>query len=159
MGQGLGLTYIVAVAILLSLLIHTIWDILNILFKRKLSRPKNSISQELATTLAALEANSKQATDLLARLQSEISDRTKTVQQMESDLKQLQEKRTLLELTDDQKKAIEALVRRQPTPREIFTSLDFWLGRVFVSALFFIAGLTVNLLAPQIRSAFSSLIR
>lgn len=72
---------------------------------------------------------------LLADLRIEVASRAKTVQDIESRLDELRRQRALLDLTNDQKTALQQLLRRQPSPGDIFTSLDFWLGRVFVSVV------------------------
>jgi len=64
---------------------------------------------------------------------------------MEAKLQELRQQRTLLDLSLEQKKALEALVRRDPTVREIFTSLEFWVGRVLLSAVFFGLGVVFTI--------------
>jgi len=95
---------------------------------------------EMATTVKALQQDSAKATALLQRLQSELQERTRTAQQIEAELKELQKQRKLLDLTPEQKEALQGLVRMTTTVSEIFTSLDFWLGRVLPSAFFFLLG-------------------
>ena len=104
------------------------------------------LERQLDTTLRALEKNSQEALRLLGLLQGEVAERTRTVQDIEARLDELRQQRTLLELTDVQKKALESLVRPQPSPRQILTSLDFWLGRVTPGAVFFVLGVIVTLL-------------
>jgi len=104
-----------------------------------------TLEDQLATTLRALVDNSQQATQLLTRLQNEVSNRSKAVEEIETKLEELRKQRSLLELTDDQKTAIALLVRRQPSLKEVLTSLDFWVGRILPSTIFFILGVIVTL--------------
>src|SRR5207247_530058 len=60
-------------------------------------------------------------------------------------LDELQRQRKVLELTEEQKRAIQALIMRQSTPKQIFASFDFWLGRVLPGAFFFVLGVLVTL--------------
>ena len=105
-----------------------------------------SLESGLAKTFQALQENSQRAMELLNRLQSELTDRTTRIQAFEVRLHELQQQRALLELTEDQQQALRALTRRQPSPREIFMSLDFWLGRVFPSTVFFVLGIIASVL-------------
>jgi len=100
---------------------------------------------QVATTLQELERNAREVAMLVARLQVEVADRTRTLQDIEARLQELQQQRKLLDLTQEQKTALEALARRQPAVGEIFRSLDFWLGRFLLTALFFLAGIAFTL--------------
>jgi hypothetical protein len=64
------------------------------------------------------------------------------IEGLESDISELRQQRSLLALTPEQQEALRALVRRPTSARQIFSSLDFWLGRVAVSFVFFLLGLT-----------------
>lgn len=132
----------VAIGLLASLLSNTMAVYIGLLPKPKEKPP---IEKELSKTFTALQENSQQAIGLLTRLQTEVTERTKTVQEVERKLSELEQQRKLLELTAEQRKALQELVRRPPAAKEIFTSLDFWLGRVFVSltvgTMFFVLGI------------------
>jgi len=108
-------------------------------------KAKDPLEAQVTTTLQALQENSRQAIDLTARLQTEVANRTMALQEMETTLEELRHRRTLLDLSPEQQKALQTLTHRSPTAGEIFTSLDFWLGKVLVSiinsALFFALGI------------------
>jgi len=105
---------------------------------------ERTLQDELDSTLSALKRNSDQAGSLLAALQGEVGKRTATVQRLEDELHALRQQRSLLELTPEQRDAIAAMVRRPATPREIFRSTDFWLGRVLPGFVFFALGLAAR---------------
>jgi hypothetical protein len=107
-------------------------------------QPEERLEEQLASIFHALEENSRQATHLLTRLQSEITTRSKAMQGIETRLQELQQQRALLELTPEQRQAIEGLVRRPSSLRDILTSLDFWVGRFALSLGFFVLGLLVS---------------
>jgi hypothetical protein len=90
---------------------------------------------------------------LLARLQNEVSGRTRNLQEMESHLRDLREQGTLLDLSSEQKKALETLLHRRPVASEIFLSLDFWLGRFLLNAAFFLAGVVFTVWRSRKASA------
>ena len=108
------------------------------------SENKPPLEQEVTTTLQALQENSRQAIELTARLQTEVGNRTKSLQEMETTLEELRNRRTLLDLTTEQQKALQSLVRRPQSTGEILTSKEFWLGNVFVNVvtgiIFFVLG-------------------
>jgi hypothetical protein len=62
-----------------------------------------------------------------------------------SGLGELRHQKTLLDLTPEQRNAIQSLLKKPPTLGEIYTSADFWFGRVLVSVLnstiFFVLGI------------------
>jgi hypothetical protein len=109
--------------------------------KRREAKPEERLEEQLAAVFHGLEENSRQATQLLARLQSEVTARNNTMQEIETKLQELRQQRTLLELTSEQRQAIEGIVRRRSSLRDIFTSLDFWVGRFALSFSFFMLGL------------------
>jgi chromosome segregation ATPase len=109
--------------------------------KGRKAEPEEKLEEQLATVFRGLEENSRQATQLLARLQREVTTRNSTMQEIETKLQELRQQRTLLELTPEQRQAIEGLARRRPSLRDIFTSLDFWVGRFALSLSFFVLGL------------------
>ena len=115
------------------------------LIQRSSMRVTPPLENQLVTTLEALRENSRQAVDLMARLQTEMDNRTSAVREMEAKLNELRQQRSLLELTPEQRRGIESLVQKQPSAREIFWSLDFWLGKVLVTAIFFGLGIAVTL--------------
>jgi chromosome segregation ATPase len=101
--------------------------------------------QELNRTLQALQQNSRDAVSLLEQLQREVGDRTRTAREIETQLQELQRQRKLLELSPEQRKGLEDLVRRKQTLGDMFTSSDFWVGRVLLSTVFFLAGVLFTL--------------
>lgn len=109
------------------------------------SRPDAPIEAQLTATLNTLQENSEQAMKLLELMQAEVARRTTAAQEIERNLKILEQQRALLELTPDQRQAIEGLLRRQPSMGEIFKSLDFWVGRVLPSGFFFTTGIFITL--------------
>src|SRR5437899_12249667 len=84
------------------------------------SKPQPPIESRVNTAIHALAQSSLQATTLLSELQQEINAQTSAAEQLQTKLGELQKQRTLLELTPDQRQAIESLIKRQP-PDEIFT--------------------------------------
>jgi DNA repair exonuclease SbcCD ATPase subunit len=119
---------------------------LSTLFQRERQETKTEarLEEQLPAVFQTLQENSRQATQLLARLQSEVANRNKAMQEIDTKLQELRQQRTLLELTPEQRQAIEGLVRRPVSLRDIFTSLDFWVGRfalsVTLSTVFFLLG-------------------
>jgi len=111
--------------------------------ERFLRRPQSrqALHDDLDATLSALKTHSERATSLLAALQAEVGKRTTTVHALETELEILRQQRSLLELTPDQRQAIEVLVRRPASARQILGSKDFWLGRVLPGTVFFALGL------------------
>lgn len=107
-------------------------------------KTEEQFEEQLGSVFQTLEKNSQQATLLLTRLQNEVTRRNNAMQEAEAKLQELQQQRTLLELTSEQRQAIEGLVRRPQSARDIFTSLDFWLGRFALSTGFFVLGLLVS---------------
>jgi hypothetical protein len=118
------------------------------LFERRDRRPEvqleKGLEEQLGSMFHTLEENSRQATNLLARLQSEVTNRNRAMQEIETKLQELQQQRELLTLTPEQQQAIAGLVRRPSSLRDIFTSLDFWVGRFALSLGFFVLGLLVS---------------
>jgi hypothetical protein len=96
-----------------------------------------SLEAQLTTTLQALQENSRQASDLTARLQTEIANRTKAMQEMETTIQELQQRRKLLDLTPEQQKAIHLLVQKERSLEELLTSKEFLIGSI-------LAGLIIN---------------
>ncbi len=123
---------------------------LTALLQLRFVRPKPSrrepLEADLMAALTALQENSRRATELLTRLQDEVSKRSGVVRELEGQLEALKQQRTLLELTPEQQEAIQSLVRRAPSIPQILTSVDFWVGRVAVSTVFFLLGIGVTLL-------------
>ena len=101
--------------------------------------------QQLKKALQGLQQNSEQAAALIERLQRDVAERHRTALEIERRLQELRQQRTLLELTPEQRRGLEGLVRRQPSPWEIFASTDFWIGRFLPSAVFFGAGVAFTL--------------
>jgi hypothetical protein len=137
-----------AVASFLASVLYTLVAV-KLAAKRREAKTEERLEEQLAAVFHGLQENSRQATQLLARLQSEVTARNNTMQEIEMKLQELRQQRTLIELTSEQRQAIEGLVRRQPSPREIFTSLDFWLGRVAPSAFFFMMGIMASWLVRR----------
>jgi multidrug efflux pump subunit AcrA (membrane-fusion protein) len=130
---------------ILGLFVSAISLVLSVAISHK-SPTQPQLEAELAATFETLQQDSAKATALLQRLQSELQQRTKAAQQIEAELNELQKQRKLLNLTSEQKEALQSLVRRQLTASEIVTSLDFWLGRVLPAAVFFLFGIFFTLL-------------
>ncbi len=61
---------------------------------------------QLRVLPAALDKNSRDAMEWLGRLQTEITRRAKSIEDVETKLAELRNQRTLLELTDQQKRAL-----------------------------------------------------
>src|SRR5947209_2535860 len=76
-------------------------------------RVEEGMQKQLGKTLRALEQDSSEAMKLLTLLQDEVTRRTTTVQEIEAKLNELRQQRTLLQLTDEQRNAIEGLIRRK----------------------------------------------
>jgi hypothetical protein len=106
-----------------------------IIFKE--AKREERLEDQLATAFNALQQNSQQVTQLLARGQREMAE-------IETTLRGLRQERAALELTPEQREVIKGLVRRQQTLREMLTSLDFWGGQVAVNACFFALGLITS---------------
>jgi len=106
-------------------------------FKRRVEKP---IQEEVSDILKTLETNSKHAVEALMKLQIEVQSRTKGLQDIEKELTELQQQRSLLELTKDQKAAIATVLQRPKTIRDILLSNDFWVGRVLPGVVFFLLG-------------------
>ena len=104
-------------------------------------KTKDPLEVQLTTTLKALQENSRHAIELSTHLQTEVANRTKALQEMETAVEELRHRRTLLDLTPEQEKALQALTHRSPTAGEIFTSLDFWLGKFLPGIFFFMLGI------------------
>ncbi len=102
------------------------------------------IQAQVEQSLKQLQQDSSQSLVLLTKVQEEITARRKAMEDAEEQLNALRQQRTALELTDAQKAAIQSLVRRQPTVKEILTSMDFWVGRVLVSMVFLILGIAIG---------------
>ena len=117
------------------------------LLRRARRKPpaKKPLQEEVGEILKALETHSQRATEALGKLQIEVETRTRTVKSIEQQLQQLEQQRSLLELTKEQKAAIEGLLQRPKTTKEILTSTDFWVGRVLPSAFFFLLGVLFSL--------------
>jgi hypothetical protein len=102
-----------------------------------------SIKGELATPLepqvqqklVALEANSRETLALVTKLQSETTARIERVRSIEKELAALQQQRTLLELSPDQRRAIESLVERPTHFWNLFLTWEFWINSVLVSVV------------------------
>lgn len=124
----------------------------SVLFYRLISRPAKPVEVELVAAVNELQRNSERAAKLLAELQVEVTNRARAVNEIESSLRELQRRRTLLELTDDQKRAIGTLIRRDQGVKEILTSTDFWVGRMLPSTFFFAVGVIVTLRMRRLRS-------
>jgi small-conductance mechanosensitive channel len=82
--------------------------------------------------------------EVMNKVQAQMTERRTALQHAQDELNALHQQRTVLELTDEQKRAIQSLVRRQPSAREILTSTDFWFGRVLVSAVFLAFGIIIG---------------
>jgi hypothetical protein len=114
----------------------------------KIRRQPPPLEKQVELSLKQLQENSAKSLDLLSRLQAEVVQRQSAMNQAEADLRQLRQERTTLELTDEQKRAVQSLVNRQQSTREMLTSRDFWIGKVLVSTVFLILGLIA---APVIK--------
>lgn len=133
------------VAAVIGFLLSALQAFLVVRIRRKPAE-QPPLEKQLAKAIHALEQNSQEASRLLTLLQNEVATRTHALKDIETNLNELQQQRALLELTEEQKKAVESLVRRRPSTKDIFTSKEFWLGRVLPSAIFFLLGIIVTYL-------------
>jgi ABC-type transporter Mla subunit MlaD len=111
---------------------------------RQTAKTEERLEEQLPAVFQALQENSRQAAQLLARLQQEVTDRNQTIQNIETKLHELRQERTMLELTSEQREAIKGLIRRPQSLGEMLTSLDFWVGQVAVNTGFFVLGLIAS---------------
>lgn len=115
---------------------------INLLTSRN-SQPK-PLEVQIDDSLRQLQEDSKRSSKLMEKFQSEIIQRQAAIKETEIDLQHLQEERSALELTAPQKQAIQYLIRRPQTAKEILTSKEFWLGKVLVSTIFLILGIVAG---------------
>jgi hypothetical protein len=118
------------------------------ILSRFIQPPVPTTDENIEKTIERLQSDSRQAVQLLSVLQNQISQQQAVIQNAQKDLGTIQEQRRVLQLTEDEKRAIQTLIRRQPTPKEIFTSTDFWFGRFMLSLFFFVLGI---LIGPWVR--------
>jgi len=91
------------------------------------------VATEFSKTFDALRANARQVGDLLDRLQAEAENRSRALQDLEAQLKELEQARRLLQLSEPDRKALQAMLARPPSFKDTLASFDFWLGRVGLS--------------------------
>jgi hypothetical protein len=139
-----GLPYIlvvIGIAVWILFLLNT-WGVIKFPFKRA---EIETLDVQLTKTLRVLQENAQQANELSTQLQNEVSNRAKALHALEDQLKELRHQKNLLDLPSEQKEALQRLLKKSATTREIFTSSDFWfgqiLGNVVVSALFYMLGI------------------
>jgi TolA-binding protein len=120
---------------LFTIIFNGVWSLITRL------RSVPPLEKQIEISLKQLQEDSNRSLALITKLQKEISQRKESVQQAEQELNTLRQQKSALELTDEQKRAIQSLIRQQPSTKEYFTSKDFWLGKVLVSAVFLIIGL------------------
>ncbi len=85
--------------------------------------------------MKALEANSKDTLLLVEKLRQETTARIDRIRETEAQLAALQDQRKLLDLTPEQRRALEALVRQPKGFWSLFTTWEFWISGVLVNAL------------------------
>jgi len=137
-GVRKGWIFLVVFATLSAAILNGVWGLVT----RLKSVPP--LETEIQTSLKQLQDDSNRTLTLITKLQKEISERKDSVQQAEQELNTLRQQKTALELTNEQKHAIQSLVKQQPSTKEFFTPKDFWLGKVLVSTFCMIIGLVAG---------------
>ena len=130
-----------AVALVLAFVIQLLAALLREAPFRR--RPEESLEKSLEATLRGLDEHFNKAMQLLSQLQVEVSKRSQAISQTEGKLRALREEEALLKLTEPERKALKRFLR-PTTARDVFMSLDFWLGRVALGFVFFLAGLLAS---------------
>lgn len=91
------------------------------------------LAGQIQKKLEALNANSRETLSLVEKLQSETAARIEGVRAIEKELAALQQQRTLLELSPDQRRAIESLVERPKSFWSLIWSWDFLISSLLVN--------------------------
>lgn len=97
------------------------------------SRQPPPISTQYTKTITTLRDNARQAGNLLEHLQIEMEKRAKALQDAETQLKELEQARRVLRLSEEDHKALQRFLARPQPIADTLTSLDFWIGRVALS--------------------------
>jgi hypothetical protein len=107
------------------------------------------LEEQETKSIQALQDNSQQADALISHLQAELSKRVRVLKDLEFQLEELRQQKTLLDLTSEQKYALQSLLKKSPTARDIYTSSEFWfgtvLGNILTGILFFFIGIVYEL--------------
>jgi hypothetical protein len=141
---SLPVVFMTVLSILVSLLASGAGALISkYFFNQKTAEPQ--LEAQVLAAIDALQQDSIQATALLKKLQTQVEQELRTAHDIQQQLKDLQHQKKLLDLNAEEKDALRALLKKQPTVREIFTSIDFWLGRVAPGAFFFIIAMFVTL--------------
>jgi hypothetical protein len=106
------------------------------------AKREEQLEDQMARALNALQQNTQDVTQMLARGQREMTG-------IETKLRELRQERAILELTPEQQEVIKSVVRRPQSLREMLASLDFWVGQVAVNACFFVLGLVTSWLGRR----------
>lgn len=96
-------------------------------FERLLGRKAApTVQEQIEPTFRALQKNSSEAVALLSQLQHEVNERQAALSRVRGELTGLEAQRRVLELSEEQRRAIAALVARPKTVWEIVMSSEFW---------------------------------
>lgn len=100
-------------------------------------RREVTVERQAAVAIKTLEQNTDALIALLSRLRTEAQSQAQLIEE-------LQAKRTILQLTVEQRHAVEALLYRPQTVSEMLMSRDFWVISVLPNLFFFLLGIVVR---------------
>ena len=136
---------------LFTVLIAVVAPITLALWTHLSQKPLPPLESEMFQTLQAMEKSSydamqsmSKASELLRDLEQVAAKRKAAIDQLEGTLNALQNQRSLLDLTPEQRKGLEQLITKRRSVTDILWSRDFWLQTMLPSAFFCIVGILIQ---------------